>query len=759
MATKSQEQIDKQLHKMEQHLTEIFTTESKELNAKWKEYTDKMKPKLNAAFDAMNDAVLSGDTDAQTAIGNAYSKMLDNYTLKNKHFKQLINDTAFKLSHVNQIALDYVNEQMASVFTLGYNGLATDSPIKGYSFDLVDEYTVKELAAHNGSLLPHKTVDKYKDVAWNKKAINGQVLQGILQGESIDKIANRLQNVTDMNKASAIRNARTMTTCAENKGRQASYTRASQDGVKMKKIWLSAGNDGRTRATHLQAGADYADGIAVTMKFNIGASELLYPGDPAGEPCEVYNCRCTMITHVDGFKPSKELTHKQKLDDSIADDLDTADTPLEQIDVDSINTATKLQDVTTATIDEINAAKEDVEYYKHKMNDIGSETVSGIWKNDVKVSDYSKVKDSISAKDEYYTQKINELEEKQSAGTITDYELIKLEQLKSYQTQLMEYSIKGKEYEQLKSQYDTSLAYLNEITPKSEMKGSFSNDAFSDEVKSKALAFSDRDKADSEFHRPYLDSIWDNVEDKEKYAVWEYTRNSNPINKSLSGYHDSWSRSSFIGMDKTDWGHEDSWRSIPSEFAQYGKDGRVTYHGVITNLTNAIDKSELPNGCMLVRGSDKGGLAGLLEGDLLTFSEASELVNYGSIDDIRATLKDQVFYNHAFTSTGIAVNAGFGGNVKYEIYAPQGTHAMYAEPQSYYGRTIDDAELYKKGQSYHSVGSEAEVIIQRGTGYRITDVEDNHGTLVIKMEVVDQPTYFKYGDEDTYNRGETRHTK
>ena len=43
------------------------------------------------------------------------------------------------------------------------------------------------------------------------------------------------------------------------------------------------------------------------------------------------------------------------------------------------------------------------------------------------------------------------------------------------------------------------------------------------------------------------------------------------MNKSLSGYHDTWDRRDYIGPDKTVWGHEDPWRSLPSVFKKYGR--------------------------------------------------------------------------------------------------------------------------------------------------------------------------------------------
>ena len=302
---------------------------------------------------------------------------------------------------------------------------------------------------------------------------------------------------------------------------------------------------------------------------------------------------------------------------------------------------------------------------------------------------------------------------------------------------------------------------MSDLSPKPQIKATgkiFDQDVFEDAAKKAAHNFTNRNEADK-FHRKYLDSIWDNLTDEEKYGVWEYTRNSNPMNKSLSGYHDSWSRSSFIGMDKTDWGHEDSWRSLPSVFHKFGKGGHATYHKAIVDTTKAIEKSALPEGVRLVRGSDKNGFAGMIEGDLFSFDQAKNLLNK-PIGDVKKALEGQVIQNHAFTSTGIASGTGFGGDVAYRIYAPKGTHGIYAEPQSYFGDTVgSSAKLYKKGQSYGGVGSEAEIILQRGTEFRITNVSKSGGTMVVEMEIVAQPDYFKYGDEDTFNAGKTRHKK
>lgn len=291
----------------------------------------------------------------------------------------------------------------------------------------------------------------------------------------------------------------------------------------------------------------------------------------------------------------------------------------------------------------------------------------------------------------------------------------------------------------------------------------FSKEEYSDASKAIAKNYSDRYSADK-FLRPNLDKTWDSLSDKEKYSVWEYTRNSNPINKSLSGYHDHWDRSSFLGLGNTELGHEDSWRFFEtSEFAnKFGTNGHADYKSAVQDLTKAIEKSTIEDSMYLYRGSSIEGLAGLLEGDLVSYDDALRLL-YSSDDKmLSGALEGQVFTNHAFTSTGISTDAGFTSeDVVYKIYAPRGTKGIYAEPASYYGDTVGMEEaLYKVGEKYYSVGSEAEVIVQRGTTYRITKVENRgYNGFYVEMEVVDQPSYFASGLEHTHNNGLTSYTK
>lgn len=171
---------------------------------------------------------------------------------------------------------------------------------KQYIRKVVDENTIKRLTTAKLLDLPYKEVDIEKDKLWNSKKINAELLQSIEQGESFDKMADRLQRVTDMNKVSAIRNARTMTTSFENLGRLDGMREMRENGVIVKKQWLAT-NDDKTRDAHAELDGQTAE---IDEPFTNMLGEIMYPGDPSAEPGNTYNCRCTLTYEIEGFEPT-----------------------------------------------------------------------------------------------------------------------------------------------------------------------------------------------------------------------------------------------------------------------------------------------------------------------------------------------------------------------------------------------------------------------------------------------------------------------
>lgn len=297
---------DARLEDMEKELTEIYNRAYKENSEAWNDYMNKVGKEIAELEKEYNRAILDGDEEAKKSIGKKLGQTKREKTLLSDRFESVAEQTAVNLSHVNEIATAYINGQLPAIYSTNYNAIkgVVDSSVKGYSFTTINPNVVESLVKEKRVLLPTKTIDKAKDIRWNMKKLNGEVLQGILQGESMDEIAARFQKVQDMNETSAIRNARTMVTSAENAGRLDSYRQAEQDGVLLEKYWIATA-DMYTRRDHIQAGIDYSkeNSIPVEDAFLVGGEELMFPGDgSSASGHNVYNCRCSMASKVVGFK-------------------------------------------------------------------------------------------------------------------------------------------------------------------------------------------------------------------------------------------------------------------------------------------------------------------------------------------------------------------------------------------------------------------------------------------------------------------------
>lgn len=130
--------------------------------------------------------------------------------------------------------------------------------------------------------------------ATTQAAIQKALQDGVEQGMSVQDMADMIANgkIPNMDKARALRIARTEVVGASNAG---SITGAREMGIEgLKKKWLVA-LDGRERPTHAQvSAATIFAPIGIDDRFNVGGSLMDYPGDPSGEASEVVNCRCAI---------------------------------------------------------------------------------------------------------------------------------------------------------------------------------------------------------------------------------------------------------------------------------------------------------------------------------------------------------------------------------------------------------------------------------------------------------------------------------
>ena len=309
MADKAHRLTDEKLEEMEKRLSAIYSRAEKEITKTADEYFSKFAKQDEAKRKLLEQGKITEDE---------YKKWRKGKVMYGKRFTEMKEQCAKQLLNINQTALAYVNGELPEVYAINYNALAGSvDGVGGYSFTLVDADTVRNLAVTDTSLLPYKELDPAKDIPWNMKKINAETLQGILQGESMDKIAKRIMTVQEMNKDAAIRSARTIVTGAECKGRQDSYQRAQDDGFILRKYWLAT-YDKRARDWHKEAGNDYTEEKSIDIDdfFIVDGEKMLHPGDSmhGASGHNLYNCRCSIASKVVGFKKvqvQKAMTEKQ----------------------------------------------------------------------------------------------------------------------------------------------------------------------------------------------------------------------------------------------------------------------------------------------------------------------------------------------------------------------------------------------------------------------------------------------------------------
>lgn len=163
-------------------------------------------------------------------------------------------------------------------------------------------------------MLPPPNPDKMKDRIWHRVKIRLVVSDGLKRGRNVYDIAENLERVTRMDLTSSYRAARTACTNAENQAKlEAMYVLRDEYGVDVKKQWYATLDD-RTRTWHREMHGEVRE---LEEEFSNG---LQYPGDPDGDPGEVWNCRCTLIDVIAGMDDIKDAPSGMSKEDWIKKD-------------------------------------------------------------------------------------------------------------------------------------------------------------------------------------------------------------------------------------------------------------------------------------------------------------------------------------------------------------------------------------------------------------------------------------------------------
>lgn len=304
---------EERLAEMERHIGKIYADVLENVSERWREFLAPLDAEIKKYDRAMNNPM---DAEVRKKAEKKRAQIIKQKTIMNKRFRTVSKKISHELSRTNEIALAYINGEVPEVFADNCNDftaqIRTDTGEKfgvNVRFDLVDGDTVRRLAAEDADLLPDLPPEKLlnipKDERWNRQLIRSELLKGILTGEDIPSIAARMQNVVGMNERSAMTNARTMVTTAQNGGRMEGMRRAEKLGVIEEKTWMSSDQPGRTRNWHMP-GSFVKLSVPIDEPFVNAMGKIMFPGDPHAEnPQNVYNCRCTLGVEIVGFRDPK----------------------------------------------------------------------------------------------------------------------------------------------------------------------------------------------------------------------------------------------------------------------------------------------------------------------------------------------------------------------------------------------------------------------------------------------------------------------
>ena len=303
MADEGHVLTDERLKKLEKDIAKEYRTATKEMQAKLTAYLEKTEAQRQ---------VQEGLLNAGKITDKEYRDWCYRHNMVGKRWKEMCETLAEDMHNTNQIALGMTKDAMPDVYALNANYATYQIETGGgidTGFTLYNHDTAEYLLGDQRQLMPKPSTRKAaqiaanKDMQWNVQKIQSAVLQGVLQGESPYKVAERLRNVGQMNYNASVRYARTMTTSAQNAGRYEACRRAKKLGVDLVIEW-QATLDGRTRHDHRLM---HGQRTEVDKPFHTpDGYTIYYPADCTGDSDapqkEIWNCRCTLLSWVKGFE-------------------------------------------------------------------------------------------------------------------------------------------------------------------------------------------------------------------------------------------------------------------------------------------------------------------------------------------------------------------------------------------------------------------------------------------------------------------------
>lgn len=296
-------ETDKIIKKIERRLFLEYHHANHDMEVKLADYFKEFESEDNAKRALLKEGKITE---------KAYNKWRVEQVTIGKRWEEMLETLAQDYHNTNEIARQIAKDNAYDVYALNHDFgtfQVEKESLVDTSYSLYDRATVSRLVKENPKMLPDpsertlKRIRDAKEKRWSKQKMTSAIMQGILQGEPLAKVAKRLRTVTNMEEAQAMRNARTMMTNAQSAGRYDAYRRAKGMGIYFKVIWIAT-LDNRTRHEHRLLDGQMQE---VDTPFEVEGNQIMYPADLGGgsykvPPELIYNCRCTIGAAIPGTK-------------------------------------------------------------------------------------------------------------------------------------------------------------------------------------------------------------------------------------------------------------------------------------------------------------------------------------------------------------------------------------------------------------------------------------------------------------------------
>ena len=226
----------------------------------------------------------------------------------------------------------------------------------------------------------------------------------------------------------------------------------------------------------------------------------------------------------------------------------------------------------------------------------------------------------------------------------------------------------------------------------------FDADCYTQERKDKAVWFKrPEDANDYFFEKINVVEQWEKATLMEKEAIYDYTAGSSFMTETL--------------------------RAIKGHYYTYDTHMDVVKEQVeaMTNLISRCSDGD----CWIKRDTAAWDFANIFGKDLYEMERQGKLQDLINVEGI----------DKSFISCGNCKDTYFKRrDLIYNIYCPQKTQMIYAEPFSAFGQ-------YKSawdGKTKPTELNENEIILQRGTKFRCTKIEKKDGVFYVNLEVIEQ---------------------